>query len=166
MPLLEHEKFTFTMMKNNRLWIICNGWVSFGVFLCGRRGIVVTQLIQLFVSVLLYFVIFFGIAFILNMLLRSTWLMTALYPIVVILTVDNISLGQFKDVNFDHPLLFMEKMTFLTYFTNPISAFYTVFIKLLHITPVDIVILGAGLAGTIVSGFVVKILRRQGYQMF
>lgn len=123
-------------------------------------------LIQLVVSVLLYFVIFFGIAFILNMLLRTTWLMSCLYPIVIILTVDNINLQQFNDVNFDHPLLFMGEMTILTYFTNPISAFYTVFIKLIHITPVDVIILTAGLAGTIVSGFVVKFLRKQGYQMF
>lgn len=92
--------------------------------------------------------------------------MAALYPIVIILTVDNISLAQFNDVNFDHSLLIMDKMTIFTYFTNPISAFYTVFIKLMHITPVDIIILSAGLGGTIVSGFVVKFLRKQGYQMF
>lgn len=128
-----------------------------------ERGI---KLIQLVVSVLLYFIIFFGIAFILNMLLRSTWLMSFLYPVVMLLTIDNISLSKFNDVNFDHPLLIMDKMTIFTYFKQPISAFYTVFIKLIHITPVDIVILSAGLAGTIVSGFVVKILRKQGYQMF
>lgn len=123
-------------------------------------------MIQLVVSVILYFVIFFGIAFILNMLLRRTWLMSYLYPIVMLLTIDNISLKQFEDVNFGHPLLIMEDMSLLTYFTNPIKAFYTVFIKLLHITPVDIIILGSGLAGTIVSGFVIKILRKNGYQMF
>lgn len=123
-------------------------------------------MIQLVVSVLLYFVIFFGIAFILNMLLRTTWLMAFVYPFVILLTVDNISLAQFDDVNFDHPLLFMGDMTILTYFTNPISAFYTVFIKLIHITPVDVIILGAGLAGAILSGFVVRILRKHGYQMF
>lgn len=84
----------------------------------------------------------------------------------MLLTIDNISLDKFNDVNFDHHLLIMDKMTIFTYFKQPISAFYTVFIKLLHITPVDIIILSAGLAGTIVSGFVVKILRKQGYQMF
>lgn len=131
-----------------------------------KEGTTLTEWIQLFVSVILYFVIFFGIAFILNMLLRKTWLMTFLYPIVMLLTVDNISLKQFDDVNLDHPLLILEDMSFLTYFTNPIKAFYTVFIKLLHITPVDIIILSAGLAGTIVSGIVIKILRRNGYQMF
>ena len=92
--------------------------------------------------------------------------MSFLYPIVMLLTIDNISLKQFDDVNFDHPLLIMEDMSIFTYFTNPIKAFYTVFIKLLHITPVDIIILCSGLAGTIVSGIVIKILRRNGYQMF
>lgn len=123
-------------------------------------------MIQLVVSVILYFVIFFGIAFILNMLLRRTWLMSFLYPVVMLFTIDNISLQQFDDVDFDHPLLIMEEMTFLTYFTNPIKALYTVFIKLLHITPVDIIILGSGLAGTVVSGIIIKILRKNGYQMF
>ena len=131
-----------------------------------KEGTTLTEWIQLFVSVILYFVIFFGIAFILNMLLRKTCLMTFLYPIVMLLTVDNISLKQFDDVNLDHPLLILEDMSLLTYFTNPIKAFYTVFIKLLHITPIDIIILSSGLAGTIVSGIVIKILRRNGYQMF
>ena len=31
---------------------------------------------------------------------------------------------------------------------------------------VDIVILASGLVGAIISGFVIKILRKQGYQMF
>lgn len=125
-----------------------------------------TKLIQLVVSVLLYFVIFFGISFILNMLLRRTWLMSYLYPIVMLLTIDNISLKQFDDVNVDHPLLIMGDMSISTYFTNPIKSFYTVFIKLLHTTPVDLIILSSGLVGTIVSGIVIRILRRNGYQMF
>src|SRR5690625_5655082 len=100
------------------------------------------------------------------MLLRRTWLMSFLYLIVMLLTIDNISVKQFDDVNYNHPLLIMEDMYILSYFTNPIKAFYTVFIKLLHITPVDIIILSSGLAGTIVSGIVIKILRKNGYQMF
>lgn len=145
------KRFSYTMTNESSVRLIVKGG---------------TKLIQLIVSVILYFVIFFGIAFILNMLLRRTWLMSYLYPIVMLLTIDNISLKQFDDVNVDHPLLIMEDMSLLTYFTSPIKAFYTVFIKLLHITPVDIIILGSGLAGTIVSGIVIKILRRNGYQMF
>lgn len=103
-------------------------------------------MIQLFVLVILFFVIFFGIAFILNMLLRQTWLMSFVYLIVVLLIVGDISVSK--------------------YFTTPGSAFQTAFHNLLGITPVDIVILASGLLGTIVSGIVVKILRKSGYQMF
>jgi hypothetical protein len=103
-------------------------------------------LIQLFVSVLLYFVIFFGIAFILNMLLRTTWLMSYLYPVVVLLIVDDLPVT--------------------AYFTNPISSISEAFSRMAQITLVDWVILASGLAGTIVSGIVIKLLRRSGYRMF
>jgi len=103
-------------------------------------------LIQLFVSVLLYFIIFFGIAFILNMLLRTTWLMAFLYPIVVILIVDDLPVS--------------------AYFTSPISSISETFSGMAKITPVDWIILASGLAGAIVSGIVIKLLRRSGYRMF
>ena|SRR5690625_2461368 len=109
-----------------------------------ERG--VTALIQLFVSVLLYFVIFFGIAFILNMLLRTTWLMAFLYPIVVLLIVDDLPVS--------------------AYFTSPVSSVQEAFSRILQITPVDWIILASGLAGAIVSGIVIKLLRRSGYRMF
>ncbi|SFD94157.1 Putative membrane protein [Lentibacillus persicus] len=103
-------------------------------------------MIQFVVSVLLFFVIFFGLAFILNMLLRSTWLMAAIYPIIVLMIVDDISTAD--------------------YFTGPGEAFSAAFSRLTEITVADISILGAGFAGTIVSGFVIKYLRKSGYQMF
>lgn len=103
-------------------------------------------MIQLFVSVLLYFVIFFGIAFILNMLLRTTWLMAFLYPIVVLLIIDDLPVT--------------------AYFTSPISSISEAFSQIAQITLVDWVILASGLAGAIVSGIVIKLLRRSGYQMF
>lgn len=103
-------------------------------------------LIQLIVSILLFFVMFFGLAFILNMLLRKTWLMSFLYPIVVIMIVDDLPTT--------------------AYFTNPGSSFSTAYTKLMNITPVDIIVLSSGLAGTIIAGVVIKILRRNGYQMF
>src|SRR5690625_2703494 len=105
-----------------------------------------TGLIQLVVSVILYFVIFFGIAFILNMLLRKTWLMSFLYPIVMIIIIDDISTVQ--------------------YFTSPIQSISIAFTKLINIKSVDMIILGSGFVGTIVSGFVIKWLRKSGYQMF
>lgn len=103
-------------------------------------------MIQLVVSMLLFFVMFFGLSFILNMLLRKTWFMSFVYPIIVLLIVDDIST--------------------LEYFKNPVKSFSTAFSNLVQITPVDIIILIAGFIGTIVSGIVIKILRRSGYQMF
>lgn len=103
-------------------------------------------MIQLLVSIILFFVIFFGLSFILNMLLRKTWLMSFVYPIIVIMIVDGIS-------TFD-------------YFVKPGESFQIAFDKIIGLTPVDIIILSSGLAGTIVSGFVIKLLRKSGYQMF
>lgn len=105
-----------------------------------------TILIQLFVSVLLYFVMFFGIAFILNMLLRKTWLMAIVYPFIVMVIIS------------DH--------SFVQFFTGPKGAFSDVWSKTITLTIVDIIILSSGLIGTIVSGIVIKILRKSGYQMF
>lgn len=103
-------------------------------------------MIQFVVSILLFFVIFFGIAFILNMLLRQTWLMSFIYPIIVIMIVDNIST--------------------VNYFKDTGASFSTLYTRLIHLTPVDITILAAGFIGTIVSGIVIKFLRKNGYQMF
>lgn len=104
------------------------------------------SLIQLIVSILLYFVIFFGIAFILNMLLRRTWLMSFIYPFIVIMIIDNISTW--------------------SYFTNTGEAFANLYAEVTSLAVMDIVILGSGLIGTIVSGWVIKFLRKNGYQMF
>ncbi|HLR67870.1 YuiB family protein [Virgibacillus alimentarius] len=103
-------------------------------------------MIQLIVSILLFLVIFFGLAFILNMLLRRTWLMTLIYPIIVLMIVDNIST--------------------IEYFKNPAASFSTAFSNLMNVTLVDIIILISGFVGTIISGIVIKILRKSGYQMF
>lgn len=103
-------------------------------------------MIQLIVSVILYFVIFFGISFIINMLLRRTWLMTFVYPFIVLLIVGDSKLSH--------------------YFTQPIVAFSSTFSQLVHIQIYDVIILASGLLGAVVSGFVIKILRKTGYQMF
>lgn len=111
-----------------------------------RNGREEATLIQLIVSVLLYFVIFFGIAFILNMLIRKTWVMAWLYPIVIIMVIDNISTWE--------------------YVTSPGAAFSQLGSTLANFTIPDYIILLSGLAGTIVSGLVIKWLRKNGYRMF
>lgn len=103
-------------------------------------------LIQLIVAVLLYFVIFFGISFILNMLLRRTWLMSVLYPIIMIMMLDGIPTTR--------------------YFTAPSEAFAHTYNKLTNLYLVDYVTFLAGFLGTVVSGIVIKLLRKSGYQMF
>src|SRR5699024_5708741 len=103
-------------------------------------------MIQLIVSILLFLVIFFGLAFILNMLLRRTCLMTLIYPIIVLMIVDNIST--------------------IKYFKNPEASLSTAFSNLMNVTMIDIIIMITGFVGTIISDIVIKILRKSGYQMF
>lgn len=107
---------------------------------------VIPSVVQIIMSILLYFVIFFGLAFILNMLLRRTWLMACIYPFIVLMIVDDISTA--------------------AYFTDFTGSFSIAFTKLTEITPVDITILSSGFIGTIVSGIVIRLLRKSGYQMF
>lgn len=103
-------------------------------------------MIQLVVSVMLYFVIFFGIAFILNMLLRRTWLMSVLYPFVALIIIDGISTWE--------------------YFRNTGEAFGILGDTIASLTAADYIIIGSGFVGTIVSGIVVRVLRKSGYRMF
>ncbi|MBM6618698.1 YuiB family protein [Bacillus suaedaesalsae] len=100
----------------------------------------------LLISVLLFFVLFFGIGFLLNMLLRATWIMAIIYPIVCILIVDEVR--------------------FVEYFTNTTTSFSLLGDKISALAVADISILVAGLIGAICSGIVIKMLRSRGYQMF
>lgn len=95
---------------------------------------------------LLFFVLFFGIAFLLNMLLRATWIMAFVYPIIVILIIDKFAFGK--------------------YFTDTSWAFSTLGDRILNVGFIDIIVLSTGFAGTILSGVVIKMLRKSGYQMF
>lgn len=110
-----------------------------------ERGIAL-NLLQFFVSFVLYFVIFFGISFILNMLLRRTWLMTFLYPIVILLIISDNRLSD--------------------YFIKTGTAFSALGETIMTIAISDYLVLSGGLIGTIVSGIVIKMLRKSGYQMF
>ena len=88
----------------------------------------------------------FGIVFLLNMLLRMTWLMAIVYPVVVIFIIDEVS--------------------FLDYFFKAGTAFPALIDKIQALKVVDIVVLSGGFGGAIVSGFVMIALRKAGYRMF
>jgi len=101
---------------------------------------------QMILSVLIFFVMFFGIAFLINMLLRMTWFMAFLYPLIVVFIIDEVG--------------------FFDYFLKPGTAFSALGDKIVSLHIADIVILSSGLLGTIVAGIVIKQLRKNGYQMF
>ncbi|KMK77672.1 YuiB family protein [Alkalihalobacillus pseudalcaliphilus] len=101
---------------------------------------------QLVISMVLFMVLFFGIGFLLNMVLRSTWVMAVIYPIIVILIIDNVS--------------------FFEYFTSAGQAFPALWEQFISLAIWDIMVLVSGLVGAILSGVVIKMLRVRGYQMF
>ncbi|WP_332633651.1 YuiB family protein [Halalkalibacter flavus] len=101
---------------------------------------------QLLISMVLFLILFFGIGFLLNMVLRSTWVMAFIYPIIVILIVDNVS--------------------FFEYFTAPLTSLSKLGSDLLALHFVDILVLTSGFIGAIIAGIVIKMLRVRGYQMF
>src|SRR5690625_7895879 len=82
-------------------------------------------MIQVIIGSVLFIVIFLGLAFILNMLLRRTWLMSILYPIIIFLVVGGVNV--FK------------------YITNPANAFSLAIENVMKINTVDIIIFAAGL---------------------
>ncbi|MFD1737772.1 YuiB family protein [Bacillus salitolerans] len=100
----------------------------------------------LLISVLLFFVLFFGIGFLLNMLLRATWVMAIVYPVVTILIIDEVR--------------------FIKYLTDTQNSFSLLSNRLTSLALADIIILLFGLFGAICSGLVIKTLRAKGYQMF
>lgn len=104
------------------------------------------SIIQLVLSILIFIVMFFGIGFLLNMLLRSTWFMAIIYPIVVILIIDKIS--------------------FFDYFSSPGNSFSQLIDRLISLQTADVMILVSGLLGAIAAGLAIKVLRKNGYQMF
>ena len=78
------------------------------------------------------------------MLLRMTWLMAIIYPIVVILIIDEVRVYE--------------------YITKLKYAFQLLGDKIMALHTADVLILASGLVGAIISGFVIKLLRKQGYQ--
>ncbi|MBM7704617.1 YuiB family protein [Metabacillus iocasae] len=100
----------------------------------------------LLISILLFFVLFFGIGFLLNMLLRMSWIMAIIYPIIFVFIIDDIR--------------------FIEYFTNPATSFSHLGSRFAAISAADLIILLSGLAGAIMSGIVIRLLRARGYRMF
>ncbi|MGV3488938.1 MAG: YuiB family protein [Tuberibacillus sp.] len=101
---------------------------------------------QLLLSILLFAVLFFGIGFIVNMLMKTTWLVPILYPIIVIIMID--------------------KMPTWDYFTQPGTAFSELGKRLASLAPSDMTVLLMGFVGTIIAGITIKVLRSRGYEMF
>ncbi|WP_335870336.1 YuiB family protein [Bacillus sp. 2205SS5-2] len=101
---------------------------------------------QFVLSILIFFVLFYSIGFILNMLLRMTWVMAIIYPVITIFIIDEVR--------------------FIAYFKDPGTSFSSLGEKIGNLATVDVVILVSGLAGAIVSGLTSRILRKKGYQMF
>ena len=104
------------------------------------------NIVQLFISVLLYFVLFYGISFILNMILKMTWIMAYVYPVIVLWIIGRVSL-------FD-------------YIASPGESFSILWENIISISIYDIVILGSGFIGIILAGMTIRYLRKAGYQMF
>ena len=100
----------------------------------------------LIISIVLFFILFFGIGFLLNMLFRSTWIMVILFPIVAILIVN--------------------KLKLIEYFKQPAQALKQLGMNFISLQSADIIILSSGLLGGIAAGLVIKTLRKKGYQMF
>lgn len=95
-------------------------------------------MLQIVVAMLLFFVMMFGIGFILNMLMKTTWFPIYLYLIVLL------PLGIY--FTWDKTLSFGDNLTA-----------YTIVDALPAIT---------ALVGAYVSGWAIRALRRGGYKMF
>ncbi len=104
------------------------------------------NIVVLVISMLLFFVLFYGIGFILNMLLRMSWIMAIIYPIIAIFIID--------------------KVRFIEYFTNAGPSFSDLFNRITNLALADVLILTSGFLGAIAAGVTIKALRKRGYQMF
>lgn len=63
-------------------------------------------------------------------------------------------------------IIMVDNISTIEYFINPSDAFSTAYARIAGLKFFDYVVFIAGFAGTIVSGIVIKILRKSGYQMF
>lgn len=104
------------------------------------------ELVQLFISMILFLVLFFGIAFILNMVLKVTWMMVLVYPIIVLLFINTVPLGSF--------------------ISSPGDSFGSLWENVTSMLLADYLLFGSGLVGIIIAGASIRYLRKSGYTMF
>ena len=104
------------------------------------------HIIQAVIGAVLYMTIFFSIGFILNMLLKKTWTLVFIYPIFVIMMIDNVKLS--------------------SYVTETSTALTSVYEGLVGLQLLDLFMLGFGLLGAILAGVTIRFLRKSGYSMF
>ncbi|MGN1400235.1 MAG: YuiB family protein [Bacillus sp. (in: firmicutes)] len=100
----------------------------------------------LIISIILFFILFFGIGFLLNMLFRASWIMAVLFPLIAIYIVNEAKL--------------------INYVKEPAETFGSVGDRIVALAAWDIIILGSGFLGAVASGITMKYLRKKGYQMF
>jgi hypothetical protein len=96
----------------------------------------VIEFLQLFVLTLLAFCMFFGLGFIMNMLMKTTWFPIYGYVIFVIA---------------------------LVYWSWGPTSFFD---NIRGYSIADILPLVSGLGGAILSGYMIKLLRDKGYKMY
>ena len=99
----------------------------------------------LLISMMLFFILFLN-WILLNMILRATWVMVIVYPIVCILIINKASVWD--------------------YFSKPKETFSSFGTSVSHLGQADVFILSTGLVGAALAGIVIKKLRKSGYQMF
>ena len=93
--------------------------------------------IQFVITIVLFFVLFFGIGFILNMLMKTTWFPVFGYLILIIGLAVYMSWGQGS-------------------FWSDVTGY----------TWVDYLTAVGGLAGVVLSGSAIRTLRNKGFKMF
>jgi hypothetical protein len=97
---------------------------------------VIISFLQFFVATLLAFCIFLGLGFILNMLLKTTWLPVYVYFIIVMIIVYS----------------FWDNGTFVNFLKGTTFS--------------DVILFIGGLLGALLSGYLIKVLRDKGYKMY
>ena len=80
------------------------------------------------------------------MILRATWVMVIVYPIVCMLIINKASMWD--------------------YFSKPKETFSSFGTSVSHLGQADVFILSTGLVGAALAGVVIKKLRKSGYQCF